>query len=228
MTANSSPSESVICVYCGDLATTDDHVPPRNIFPKDTLGLITVPACFNCNNDASKDDEFFRNVLVNDDRIEKNPEAEEIVTTNERSLQRPQARGLRIAMLRARTRFPLTSPTGVIYEGTALTTDFTRERKVIERVTKGLFYHEFQRLHPNENTMSVYSTRHMDEGEEGLNSVLELINYIKPENKKTIGNEVFSYGYAITEDHPNGTFWVLTFYKAMPIFVYSIPTAPIE
>jgi hypothetical protein len=66
----------------------------------------------------------------------------------------------------------------------------------------------------------------MDEGEEGLNSVLEFISYIKPENKKTIGNEVFSYGYAIAEDHPNGTFWVLTFYKAMPIFVYSVPATP--
>jgi hypothetical protein len=81
-----------------------------------------------------------------------------------------------------------------IYEGTALKTDFTRERKVIERVVKGLFYHEFQRPHPNDNSISVYSTRHRDDGTEGLNSVLELINFIKPENKKTIGNEVFSYG----------------------------------
>lgn len=226
MTANSSPSENIVCVYCGDLATTEDHVPPQNIFPKNTLGLIKVPACFNCNNDPSKDDEFFRNVLANDDRIEKHPEAEEIVATYERSLQRPQARGLRIAMLRNRTRFPLTSPAGVIYEGTALKTDFTRERKVIERFVKGLFYHEFQKPHPNDNSISVYSTRHMDKGKEDLNSVLELINFIKPENKKTIGNEVFSYGYAIADDHPNGTFWVLTFYKAMPFFVYSIPATP--
>lgn len=59
-------------------------------------------------------------------------------------------------------------------------------------------------------------------------SVLEFISYIKPGNKKTIGNEVFSYGFAIAEDHPNGSFWVLIFFKAIPFFAYSIPPAPIE
>ncbi|MGD9852791.1 MAG: hypothetical protein AB7T38_16180 [Nitrospirales bacterium] len=227
MNANNSPAEIGVCVYCGNLATTEDHVPPQNISPKNTLGLIKVPACFNCNNKSSKDDEFFRAVLVNDDRIDRHPEAEEIVATYTRSLQRPQARGLRISTLRNRTRFPLISPAGIIHgEGTALKTDFIRERKVIERVVKGLFYNEFQRPHPNENSMSVYSSRHMGEGRDAMDSVLELISFIKPENKKTIGNEAFSYGYAIADDHPNGTFWVLTFYKAMPIFVWSVPVSP--
>lgn len=225
---DASSLENKNCVYCGDSATTMDHVPPRTLFQKPRPELITVPSCSSCNNDPSKDDEYFRNLLLTDDRIRDHPEAKGLIEAYTRSLKRPQATGLRAAMLRDTTRFPLISPAGIIYgEGTGLKSDFTRERKVLERVTKGLFYHEFQTPHPNENSISVYSTRHMDEGRKGLNTVLEFISYIKPENKKTIGNDVFSYGYAIAEDHPDGSFWVLTFFKTIPFFVFSIPPAPI-
>lgn len=50
------------CVLCGERnATTKEHVPPRSIFPKPRPSdLITVPACFNCNNDSSQTDESFK------------------------------------------------------------------------------------------------------------------------------------------------------------------------
>jgi hypothetical protein len=52
----------VLCVLCGKInATTKEHVPPRSIFPKPRPNdLITVPACFNCNNDSSQTDESFK------------------------------------------------------------------------------------------------------------------------------------------------------------------------
>ncbi len=139
MTSKTSPSENLFCVYCGEPATTEDHVPPKNLFPSNTTGLIKVPACLSCNNDSSKDDEFFRCVLVNDDRVNQNHEAGEIVAAYERSLRRPQATGLHISMMKKKQRFPLISPAGVIYgEGTSIKTDFTQERKVLERITNGL------------------------------------------------------------------------------------------
>ena len=112
MTSKTSPSENLVCVYCGEPATTEDHVPPKNLFPSNTTGLIKVPACLSCNNDSSKDDEFFRCVLVNDDRVYQNPEAGEIVAAYERSLRRPQATGLHISMMKKKQRFPLISPAG--------------------------------------------------------------------------------------------------------------------
>jgi len=42
---------------------TDDHLPPRNIFPKpqpNNVDLITVPACSKCNEGSSRDDEEFK------------------------------------------------------------------------------------------------------------------------------------------------------------------------
>ena len=142
-----SPLEDNNCVYCGEIATTKDHVPPKNLFQKPRPKLIKVPSCSSCNNYPSKDDEYFRNILLNDDRIREHPEAKGLMEAYTRSLKRPQATGLITSMLRNKTRFPLISPGGIIYgEGTGLKSDFTSERKVLERVTKGLFYHEFQNL----------------------------------------------------------------------------------
>ena len=58
-------AETETCAYCGNLATTRDHVPPQNLFPQPwTNDLITVPACKRCNNYPSRDDEYFIWVLT--------------------------------------------------------------------------------------------------------------------------------------------------------------------
>ena len=48
------------CIYCGALATTRDHVPPKVLldqpFPPN---LRTVPSCGPCNNGASLDEQYF-------------------------------------------------------------------------------------------------------------------------------------------------------------------------
>lgn len=54
------------CYFCNLPGTTDEHVPPRAIFPaqKDfpgenhRLDLITVPSCTEHNSGKSDDDEF--------------------------------------------------------------------------------------------------------------------------------------------------------------------------
>ena len=54
------------CYFCGEPATSKEHVPPKCIFPekKDSLGydfrreLITVPSCDEHNTVKADDDEF--------------------------------------------------------------------------------------------------------------------------------------------------------------------------
>ena len=57
--------KSKACFYCGSLANTKDHVPSKNLlespFPHN---LLTVPACSQCNNSFSFDEEYFLNVIV--------------------------------------------------------------------------------------------------------------------------------------------------------------------
>jgi len=64
---------SSICYYCGNTATTDEHVPPKAIFPeqKDSpdgkdyrKNLKTVPSCHEHNTVRSKDDEYLLYVLA--------------------------------------------------------------------------------------------------------------------------------------------------------------------
>jgi hypothetical protein len=54
-----------VCVYYGSTeALTDDHIPPKTLFPKARpANLITVRSCRSCNEGASKDDEYFRLVI---------------------------------------------------------------------------------------------------------------------------------------------------------------------
>jgi hypothetical protein len=53
---------SKTCVICGlQPATTDDHVPPKGIFPKPRPSdLITVRTCLKCNKSTSDLDEIFK------------------------------------------------------------------------------------------------------------------------------------------------------------------------
>lgn len=48
------------CIYCGKPARTREHIPPKSLliepFPEN---LPTIPACFECNNGFSADEEYF-------------------------------------------------------------------------------------------------------------------------------------------------------------------------
>ena len=61
------------CYYCGQQATSDEHVPPKTIFPKlgDSpdgrdyrRGLLTVRSCDTHNTEKSKEDEYLLYVLA--------------------------------------------------------------------------------------------------------------------------------------------------------------------
>ena len=53
------------CVYCGALATSRDHVPPRFLLeeplPRD---LLTVPSCSDCNRSFSLDEQYLQVVIA--------------------------------------------------------------------------------------------------------------------------------------------------------------------
>lgn len=66
---------STQCVYCVNAnAETWDHVPPKGIFAADNRDdLIRVPACFNCNNSFSKDDEWLIQLVATNAEFQKFP-----------------------------------------------------------------------------------------------------------------------------------------------------------
>src|ERR1700740_2606191 len=83
------------CIYCGATdPITSDHVPPQSLFPSPAPSdLITVPACKRCNGGAAKDDEFFRLVLVMNEKTKGNAAREALMPAVKRSLLRFRAQG---------------------------------------------------------------------------------------------------------------------------------------
>ena len=64
-----------ICPFCAkEKYLTDDHIPPKNLFPKPRPNtLITVPGCDECNRGNSKDDEYFRLMINMNHAVDGNP-----------------------------------------------------------------------------------------------------------------------------------------------------------
>ena len=61
---NETKQSRDFCAYCGEPKVSDDHVPPKNLFPTNRANLITVPACHEHNGKRSDLDEKFRNYVA--------------------------------------------------------------------------------------------------------------------------------------------------------------------
>jgi hypothetical protein len=136
------------CFYCGALATGIDHVPPRCFFPKQKdlpvdvaavrRNLITVPACDDHNGKYSTDDEIASlvvrlpgqaNSLGQTDFIKKG------IRTIEKSQGVVPSLFKKIQVYR--------SPSGE--EVPTMQYDAQRVNRVMDRIAKGLFFHDFGR-----------------------------------------------------------------------------------
>jgi len=132
-----------MCVYCGaDKDITVDHVPPKLLltrpFPEN---LITVPACFPCNQSFQKDDEYMRTMLSIDVRASKNTAAQSNLPAILRSLQRPDARSF-VEYLASQTNQTVIldqhgSPMGQMTE-----LDHTRLSRAGQRFVRALYFSE--------------------------------------------------------------------------------------
>lgn len=55
----------MLCIYCGEIAQTREHCPPRSFFPEHDFpnNLHVLPACEKCNKGFSQDEEIVRDYL---------------------------------------------------------------------------------------------------------------------------------------------------------------------
>jgi hypothetical protein len=160
-------------VYCGQNAKlTKDHVPPRALFRARPQGrLITVLCCSACNEPASLDDEYFRLNLALRDDIGQDPDILEIIPAVMRSLERPEAPGLRNEFLGGAHEANLTTPDGLFLGGRlAYNVDLDRLGRVPERMVNALFYRRHRSRLPE-----AYEVRH-DLAEETRRFLAPLIN----------------------------------------------------
>ena len=216
------------CTYCGSRENlTDDHVPPKGVFPKPRPSdLITVPACEKCNKDISKDEEYFRLKLCLSEQVGNNPDARKNREVILRSLKRPEATGFKQSFLSEIRSMRLRTPAGIhLGRRLAFEVDLHRIFRVVEKSVRGLFFHETgYSLHPSYE-VDVHSNETLKEYpaellEEWTQTILIPLGQQPP---KVIGNGVFAYRYHVTEEDPFFSVWSLTFYEQVSFLCLTGP-----
>jgi hypothetical protein len=131
-----------ICVLCGARsATTLDHVPPKSLFPSPRPKLITVPACETCNGSASDAEEKFKVYLSAKSGVDS---PNSIDFWNNGGLRTVRNNKKLLRELMSGTPLFIRSPSTGQFERTR-TFRWPRSAHdpVIEKITRGLYYHHF-------------------------------------------------------------------------------------
>lgn len=205
-----------------------DHIPPKLLFSRPLPNnLITVPACNKCNNKASKDDEYFRLVLQAREEVEGHPDVIKCRGAFFRSLQKPEAKGMRSSFLRSIVPAEHITPSGIFIKDTlAIVTETERVFRVVARIIRGLFYEKKRRVLPGGYEVVVSNDHTVDklpaDQKAGFyeNCVKRLL--IMPPT--CIGNGVFSYRFGTYKNDPNETCWLLMFYEKLGFYCVTCPT----
>jgi hypothetical protein len=226
------PKRIGTCVYCGrNRELTDDHIPPKDLFAKPRpYNLITVPACLTCNKSASKDDEYFRMRLCLNDAARGHPDVNGNLPSIFRSLDRPQARGLRTSLL-ADWRNVEVKSSGGLYLGrrSAFQVDMKRIFRVVARIVKGLYFHETGNIFCSDHGVRVISNETLSEQDPDTIAEFKstILQPLVAAPLKSIGNRTFAYRYCLT-DVPSVSGWGLVFYDRVQFVALTGPKSEID
>jgi hypothetical protein len=190
------------CVFCGAVATTLDHVPPKNLFiPPRPNDLVKVPACESCNGGTSAFDEEFRVYLS----AKSGPDTAA-------STELWQKGGLRSVRHNNRLRRELLSgarlwvrfPSGVFQEAHTYRWPVESHNQIIEKITRGLYYNHFGEALASNIAIEISFLHTLPQ---------ELKDFIVTINRHHIGGiDRFAYAYARTPEDPEVSVWIYQFY----------------
>ena len=213
------------CVYCGSRKKlTKDHIPPKCLFAKPLPeNLITVPCCRKCNEAASKDDEYFRSVIVLRRGAGDHVDAQKVSDKVLRALQRPGAKGLIKSLLGEVREFWYLNEQGFYELGASYNVDLRRLDRVASRIIRGLFWKEFGECLPDDYEAWAYNAsgiQYMNEHQ------LRTIEHVVSEGElSVVGNNVFVYWKSIAPEDKYSTVWILLFYESVAFLCFTLPKA---
>ena len=201
------------CYWCGAEATSDDHVPPQNLFPKDKKkDLITVPSCRKHNEDLTKEDEMFRFYLQ---ACSESPDSLRLFDVKTlRSITRPKAAKFAARLFEGST--PIMARGR---ETRALKVDSKRQDLYFEKITRGLFFHLFGRQLPS--SVATVSPQFMASGLDYValgKSLLKYLGLPGAVEGKVGQPEIFRFRYYHIRDDAHEAFIVrMIFYGSVAV-----------
>lgn len=135
------------CYLCGErLAQTRDHVFPRSLFPKNS-GFTNLPpqlpACLQCNNGLSQDEELFQQLVVSWRGADTEQGRRLYRTKAGPRLRSPSGLGLRKKLVEHARFAPLVDEVGRVV-GAWPVVEMPRGfvDRVLQKIVKGLYYYE--------------------------------------------------------------------------------------
>jgi hypothetical protein len=213
------------CYYCGEPATSTEHVPPAYLFPeqKDLPAgvdyrnkLITVPSCDNHNSQKSKDDEYLVLVLVHG------------YLTNQAARDHFDKKVVRALIRRpARLHALYADQTPVTVDGKptkAVTIDRDRFDKSIEHVCQGLHFHHFGKRWTS--TIEIYSQMFLSEADWANKQIVDLCKQVAftLSHCTKHGENPDIFWYQMLVDVPKQRFLCrMMFYGGFDVFCVSDP-----
>lgn len=207
MQKKTSTKKEETCAYCGREATTKDHVPPKQIFPKPRpANLVTVPACLDCNNQSGKDEEYFLATFMFSEagtsEAGKKLWDEKLHRMYEKNL------GLRRKIAHNLEQPKDTYTPSGIYLGKRMVINLDKNRiyKVVRKIVRGLYYLEYQEVMPASQDLDCLLIQTQDH----FNAAKESTKELKSGSKSWDG--IFRYSHNRTEEGRPGSIWLLNFY----------------
>lgn len=219
--ANQGRRRSKQCAYCGEFKPSSrDHVIPRCMFTRPLPeGMITVPACDDCNGQKSRHDDFLRDLLVTDYAGSQSPVAQQLFAEKTiRSHQQDKSLLGRIAMSDLMTEIPIRDENGVEDVAVFGTFDFDRAMDMFSYIIRGLYFSFRSVVLPQDCNFRVGRLF-----KEDLDACVAFFSDHGAFGPHRIGDGVFScvYNYGATTEA--ATFWLLEFYNRVQ---YSVVTTP--
>lgn len=229
MTAEQVSNQIIgVCTYCGEMKPlTDDHVPPRLLFPQPyPINMWTVPACYDCNQSFQKDDEYFRVWLTIANRNKGRASREKLLGKVIRGLHRPQSQRLLLSLYNQSRLVDVVSSGGIHLMGQpAIDFEGSRISRAVERIVKGLFFRVIGYRLPDEQEIRVTPPAllwgiPMTPGTEL--TVRTLIAKTEAQPLKKLG-DTFAFKWLQVPGAPDRALWLLYFYDRLDFICQTCP-----
>lgn len=209
------------CAYCGKPATTDDHIPPQALLigvPKSEMPYVR--SCESCNNGASDDDEYFRDVALKYHRVSDRPEAQPAIDRMFRAFANPKKIRYAQATLRSFADLRIETAAGIdlgIQPAYGVNTD--RLVSASERYVRGLHLLERKTRVPVDHAV------HMRIDPESIFAKQDYWASMFSSGQAHIVKEhVFWYKWVNPADCTSASAWLLVFFDAFPILGFIRPS----
>lgn len=204
-----------LCALCGkNTATTKDHIPPQGIYPKprdNNINFNTVPACVECNNGSSVEDEEFKVLMgISTGVHHENPDI--VIDSIARTLGNNQQIANQIFSTKQNVYAHLRG--SVLEPAIAVTFDGEKYSKVISRIVRGLYWLQKGHALGRNPKITVFPTH--DIKQELARSMMELMNSLQAH---TLNKGTFVYKVQFCMD--GTSIWGMQFFKQHTVFAYA-------